>query len=136
MFDFDAVFTDIEPQVRVNAHVLVGDPDESEERYQVAAPIVEQQLVMREKEEKRSYVMAEAELAGKEEEKLAANAVGMASLWRTQYSRGSRKTSSCVTVQAMQAMGRASAKSHTSCRVRGTIKRVVLRLPSCLAALL
>jgi len=77
VLDFDAVFTDIEAQVGVNAHVLVGDPDESEERYQVAAPIVEQQLVMREKEKKRSYVVAEAELAGKEEEKLAARRIGM-----------------------------------------------------------
>jgi len=33
----------------------------------------------------------------------------------TQYSRGSRKTSSCVTVQAIQAMGIANIKSHTIC---------------------
>src|ERR1041385_6529129 len=58
--------------------------------------------------------------------------LGLLSLWRTQYSRGSRKTSSWVTVQAMQAMGIASAKSHTSCSVRGTLKRVILRLQSCL----
>ena len=48
MLDFDAIFTDIEPQVGINAHVLVGDPDEREERDEVAAPIVEEQLVMRE----------------------------------------------------------------------------------------
>ena len=77
VFDLDAVFTDIEAQVRINAHVLVGDPDEREEGDQVAAPIVEQQLVMREKEKKRGYVVAEAELAGKEEEKLAARRIGM-----------------------------------------------------------
>jgi hypothetical protein len=78
MFDFDAVFTDIEAQVGVDAHVLVGDPDECEEGDQVAAPVIEQQLVMREKEEKRGYIMAEAEFAGKKEEKLAANGIGIA----------------------------------------------------------
>jgi len=77
MFNFDAVFTDIETQVGVNAHVLVGDPDERKEGNQVAAPVIEQQLVMREKEEKRGHVMAEAELAGKEEKKLAAHGVAM-----------------------------------------------------------
>ena len=77
MLDLDAVFADIEPQVGVNAHVLVGDPDEREERDQVAAPIVKQQLVMREKKEERGHVMAEAEFAGKEEEKFAAGRTGM-----------------------------------------------------------
>jgi len=77
VLDFDAVFADIEPQVGVNAHVLVGDPDERKEGNQVAAPVIEQQLVMREKEEKRGHVMAEAEFAGEEEEKLAASGVGM-----------------------------------------------------------
>ena len=78
VFDFDAVFTDVETQVGVNAHVLVGDPDKGEKGDQVAAPVIEQQLVMREKEEKRAYVMAEAEFAGKEEEKFAASGIGMA----------------------------------------------------------
>ena len=78
MFDFDAVFADIEPQVGVNAHVLVGDPDKGKEGDQVAAPVIEQQLVMREKEEKCGHVMAEAELAGKQEEKFAASGAGMA----------------------------------------------------------
>jgi hypothetical protein len=77
VLDFDAVFTDIEPQVGVDAHVLVGNPDECEKGDQVAAPIIEQQLVMREKEEERGYVMAEAEFASEEEEKLAAYRVGM-----------------------------------------------------------
>jgi hypothetical protein len=78
VLDFNAVFADIEPQVGVNTHVLVGDPDERKKGDQVAAPIVEQQLVMGEDEEKRRYVMAETELAGKEEEKFAARGAGMA----------------------------------------------------------
>jgi hypothetical protein len=77
VFDFDSILTDIETQVGVDAHVLVGDPDEGEERDQVAAPVVEQQLVMGKEEEKRGHVMAEAEFAGEEEEKLAAYRVGM-----------------------------------------------------------
>jgi hypothetical protein len=78
LIDFNAVFADIEAQVGVNTHVLIGDPNEREKRNQVAAPVVEQQLVMRKKEEKRRHIMAEAEFAGEEEEKLAARGVGMA----------------------------------------------------------
>ena len=59
-------------------HVVVrAEEDEREEGDQVAAPVVEQQLVMGEHEEKRRHVMAEAEFAGEEEEKLAAYRVGM-----------------------------------------------------------
>ena len=77
MLDLNTVFTDIETQVGVNAHVLIGDPDEREEGDQVAAPVVEQQLVMREEKEKGRHIMAEAEFAGKQEEKLAACRIGM-----------------------------------------------------------
>lgn len=41
VLDLDAVLADIEAQVGVNAHVLVGDPDQREERDQVAAPVIE-----------------------------------------------------------------------------------------------
>ena len=78
VLDFDAVFTDIETQVGINAHVLVGDPDEGEKGDQVAAPIVEEKLVVREDEEKCRHIVAEAEFARKEEEKFAAGWVGMA----------------------------------------------------------
>lgn len=62
----------------VNAHVLVRDPDERKEGDEVTAPVVEQQLVMREDKEKRCDVMAKAEFAGKKKEKLAAGRAGMA----------------------------------------------------------
>jgi hypothetical protein len=78
VLDFNAVLSDIEAQVGVNTHVLIGDPDEREKRNQVAAPVVEQQLVMRKKEEKRRHVVAEAEFAGKQKKELAARGVGMA----------------------------------------------------------
>ncbi len=64
--------------MRVNTHVLIGDPDEREERDQVAAPIVEEKFVTREHEEKRGHIMAEAEFAGEEEEELATRRIGMA----------------------------------------------------------
>lgn len=78
MLDLNAVFADIEPQVGVNAHVLVGNPDQREKGDQVAAPIVEQELVTRKEEEKRCHVMAEAEFAGKQKKELTAGGVGMA----------------------------------------------------------
>ena len=78
MLNFDAVFADIETQVSVNAHVLIGDPYEREEGDEVAAPVVEEKLVAGEEEEKGRHIMAEAELAGEKEEKLSARGVGMA----------------------------------------------------------
>lgn len=77
MLDLNAVFTDIETQVGVNAHILIGNPDQREEGDQVAAPVVEQQLVMREEKEKGRHVMAEAEFASKEKEKLSARGIGV-----------------------------------------------------------
>ena len=62
----------------VNTHVLVGDPDQCKKGDEVAAPIVEEKLVVGEEEEKCRHIMAEAELAGKQEEKLAASGVGVA----------------------------------------------------------
>ena len=62
----------------VNTHILVGDPDKREKGDQVAAPVVEEKLVAGEDEEKCRHVMAEAEFAGEEEEKLATCRVGMA----------------------------------------------------------
>jgi len=64
--------------VGVNAHVLVRDPDQREERDEVAAPVVEEQLVMREDKEKRRDVMTKAEFTGKQKEELAASRAGMA----------------------------------------------------------
>ena len=61
------------------------------------------------KKKERGNVMAEAVLAGEEIEEFACEA-GVCSFWllSLQNSRGSRKTSSWVTVQETQAMGRAS----------------------------
>jgi len=64
MLYLNAVFADIETQAGVDAHVLVGDPDQREEGYQIAAPVIEQELVARDEQEKNGHVMAETELAG------------------------------------------------------------------------
>jgi hypothetical protein len=78
VLDFNTVFADIETQVGVNAHILICDPDQREKGDEVAAPVIEKKLVVRKDEKKRRDVMAEAEFAGEEEEKLAARGVGMA----------------------------------------------------------
>jgi len=78
MLDLNAVLADVEPQVSVDAHVLVGDPHQREERDQVAAPVIEQEFVARNDQKERRYIMAEAEFAGEEEIKFAAQQVAMA----------------------------------------------------------
>jgi len=78
VLNFDAVFADIETQMGVNAHVLIGNPDKREKGDEVAAPVIEEKLVAGNEEEKCRYVMAEAEFAGEEEEELSAGRAGMA----------------------------------------------------------
>ena len=56
--------------------------------------------------------MAETVFAGKQVKKFRTNKVLPSLLRLTQYSLGSRNTSSCVTVQAIQAMGIANEKSQ------------------------
>src|ERR1041384_4305791 len=77
VLDFDTVLADIETQASVNAHILIGDPDQCEQGDEVAAPVVVEKLVASEDQEKCRHVMAEAEFAGKKEEKLSASGVGM-----------------------------------------------------------
>lgn len=61
----------------VDTHVLVGDPDQCEKGDEIAAPVVEQQFVMRKEEEKCRHIMAEAEFTSEEEEKLSARGARM-----------------------------------------------------------
>lgn len=77
VLDFDTVLADIEAQAGVNAHILIGDPDQREKGNEVPAPVVVEKLVAGDDEEKRRHVVAEAEFAGEEEEELAARGVGM-----------------------------------------------------------
>ena len=65
-FDFDLFMFDVETKAVVDAHVLVGDPDQGEERDKVSAPIGKQQLDSAQSEASRRNVVAEAIFAGEE----------------------------------------------------------------------
>jgi len=88
VLDLRAVLADIEAHVSVDAHVLVGDPDQGETADKVAAPVGIQKSVVREQENENGHVMAEAVFAGKDEVKLAADEARMAlTLLRTVIAR-------------------------------------------------
>ena len=80
-FDLNLFVLDIESQTVVDAHVLVGDPDQGKSADQVAAPVIEQQGEAGDDEKCRGHVVAEAVLAGEEIEQLAREqpAAGLAS---------------------------------------------------------
>lgn len=70
MLDLDAFFANIEPQMRVHAHVLVGHPDQSKAADQISAPVRVEQLVARDDEKESCHVMAEAIFTSENEEEL------------------------------------------------------------------
>ena len=78
VLDFDTILADIETQASVNAHILIGNPNQREKGDEVAAPVIIEKLIAGDDEKKRRHVVAEAEFAGEEEEKLAANGIGIA----------------------------------------------------------
>src|SRR4051812_24527300 len=67
----DLLALDVEAEAVVDAHVLVGDPDECEAPDEVAAPVLVEQPVARDEEEEDRHVVAEAVLAGKEVEEFS-----------------------------------------------------------------
>lgn len=69
MLYFHSLLADIEAQVSVQAHVLVRHPDQGKAADHVSAPIVKQEFVARDGKKKGGHIMAEAVLAGKDEEK-------------------------------------------------------------------
>ncbi len=58
--DFHLFVLDVEPHPVVNAHVLVGSPDQGKERDQVSAPVCKEQMVARDCEHRSGDVMTEA----------------------------------------------------------------------------
>ena len=78
MLDFSPVLADIEPHVGIDAHVLVGNPDQGKAGNEVAAPIVIEQLVAGDKEKENGHIMAEAIFAGKNIKKLAQEITALA----------------------------------------------------------
>lgn len=71
MLDLDVFFADVEPEMRIHAHVLIGHPDQSKAADQVSAPVRVEQLVAGDDEKKSRDVMAEAVLAGEDEKELS-----------------------------------------------------------------
>src|SRR5690242_1503769 len=71
LLDLDALAFDVEAQPAEEAHILVGHPDQREAADQVAAPIVVEQLVARDDEEKGRHIMAETVFAGEQVEKFS-----------------------------------------------------------------
>ena len=63
---------DIEAQAVVDAHVLIGYPDQSEQGDQIAAPAAIEHLESREDQKSGRHIVAETVLAGKEIEEFAA----------------------------------------------------------------
>ena len=62
----------VEAKPSIQAHVLVGDPDQGKAADQVSAPVVEEKFVARNKKKKNGHVVAEAVFAGKNREQFAA----------------------------------------------------------------
>ncbi len=98
---------DIEAKAVEEAHVDVSHPDESEPGDEVSAPVVVEHLESGKDEEEGRDVVTEAVFAGEQVEELANKNWLAVWLFSLQKWRGSRKTSSWVTVQEAHAMGRA-----------------------------
>jgi hypothetical protein len=68
---FDPFGLDVQPQTIVDAHILVRDPNQREQRDEIPAPIGIQQFEASDDQKERRDVMTEAVLAGKEIEEFS-----------------------------------------------------------------
>src|SRR3954453_7639048 len=68
--DFDALAFYVKAEPSKKAHVLVGDPDQGKAPNQVSTPIVIQQLVPCDEQEKYRHIVAETIFTGEEIKKL------------------------------------------------------------------
>src|SRR5690348_236577 len=75
MLNFHPLLANIETEVRIKAHVLVGHPDQGETAHQVPAPVLVQQLVASNGEKNDNHVVAEAVLTAEDEEELPGDEV-------------------------------------------------------------
>jgi hypothetical protein len=69
--DLDALMLNIQTKARVDAHVLIGDPNQSKEADQVPAPIRQQEFVTGNQKEKESDIVTQAILTSKHVKELA-----------------------------------------------------------------
>lgn len=72
--DLHLFMLDVESQAVVNAHVLIGYPDQSEQRHEIAAPVCVEQFEARDEKKQSGHVMAQTVFAREEIEKFAAYA--------------------------------------------------------------
>ncbi len=71
--DFYLLVLNLEAETVVNAHVLIGHPDESEEGNKVSPPVDVQQLVMNDEQHSCRDVVTETIFASKQVKELAAD---------------------------------------------------------------
>lgn len=70
--DFHLLMLDIQAKVVVNAHVLIGNPHQSEKGNEIAAPIGVEQFEAGDNKKSRRNIVAETVFAGKQIKKLLA----------------------------------------------------------------
>lgn len=69
--NFDVLVLDVEAKTVVDAHVVVGDPDQGKEGHEISAPSGVEHLEPRDDQEQDSDVVAETVLAGEQIKKIA-----------------------------------------------------------------
>ena len=62
---------DVETKMVVDAHILIRDPDECEQRDEISAPARVKKFEARDDEEQRGHIMAEAIFAGEQVKEFA-----------------------------------------------------------------
>jgi hypothetical protein len=68
-FDFNLLAFDVETKAVVDAHVLICNPYQGEEREQISTPVFIEQLVARDYQKQDCHVVAETIFTGKKIEK-------------------------------------------------------------------
>lgn len=71
--DFEMLMTNVEAQTVVNAHVLIGDPNEREQRNEISTPSAVEHLKTCHHKKECGDIMAQAILASDDEEQFATN---------------------------------------------------------------
>lgn len=79
-FDFNLLAFDVETKAVVDAHVLIGNPHQCEERKQISTPIVVEKFVASDYQEQDYHVVAETIFTGKKIEKFALEDVALVTL--------------------------------------------------------
>ena len=70
--DLNLLMFDIQTEMVINAHVLIGHPDDGKQGDQISSPIVEEELEAGENQERRRDIMTETIFTGEQIEKLSA----------------------------------------------------------------